>query len=241
MVEFSFVEILFEGVENYTPDKFALIQNNLGEEKALVLVDKAAYLSKAGQAAIASYAATKAYEQNRCDGAVEINYVAANKKYPKAGYTMYCCMSSMFGYITSDRTASTTNSAKATWVKVVERNSDWESKPLDNFYYNDFEGKKEYYDVDGVWPQRNFRKRPGPRTPPTQDDCEMPGFNSKLGTADAWKYTGSLNAHSLLEAGNDLLQEYQARYKVSKRTQISTLFLEAEGMFRERYVDDTGD
>lgn len=240
MMELSLAEILFEGVEDYTPDKFALLQNNSRTEKSLLLVNKAVYLSTDTQASIASYATTRSYGDDRCDGATEINYVVASEAYPKAGYTMYCCMSSVFGYITSDRTTSTSNPAKATW-KRIERDADWESKSLDNFYNNDFEDKKEYYDVEGRWPDREFRKRQGPRTPPEQDDCEMPGFNSKLGTADAWKYTGSLDVQGLLQAGKDLIQEYESRYRTPRQKQLNDLFTEADGLFRQKYTDDTDD
>ena len=122
MVELSFAEILFEGVENYTPDKFALARKDTGAEKALVLVDKAIYLTGNIPASIAAYGATKAHTAERCDGAAEINFIVANKNYQKAGYTMYCCMSNVFGYITSDRLTSSTNPSKKTWARI-----EWDS------------------------------------------------------------------------------------------------------------------
>jgi hypothetical protein len=66
----------------------------------------------------------------------------------------------------------------------------------------------------------------------------MPGFDSILGTANAWKYTGSLDVQGLFQAGTDLVAEYKSRFHQTKHAQLSVLFAEADGLFRRSYVED---
>jgi hypothetical protein len=244
MTGICFADLLFEGVENYTPDKFALIRHTSGVELALILVEKTSYLNGSVGNSIVSYAGTTSYSSDRCAGAHEINFVVANPKFRKAGYAMYCCMSKEFGYITSDRNGSSSNAAKATWAKI-EQSSDWEKLELDNYSDDLLDGTRYYFDVRGSWPSRDFQELDGPKTPPPNDDCEIPAnkksLNKKLGTANAWKYVGSLDAASLLQAGVEMLKTYKTRHDLSIDDQQRYIFAEAEKLFRFHYVDDAND
>ena len=55
----------------------------------------------------------------RCSGASSISIMVASPLFPAAGYFMYCLMSKVAGGpITSDRSSSTSNSAKKTWARI---------------------------------------------------------------------------------------------------------------------------
>lgn len=142
-------------------------------------------------------------DAGRCSGASSISVMVASPLFPAAGYFMYCLMSKVVGGpITSDRADSTSNSAKKTWTRI-ESSGDWKKIELDNH------GDTYYVDVQGTWPDRKVKKLPGPKTPPEDDDCGLKGdspkaMNLKLGTANAYTYTGTYSADRLLRLGQEL-------------------------------------
>ena len=142
-------------------------------------------------------------DAGHCSGATSISVMVASPLFPAAGYFMYCLMSKVVGGpITSDRDASTSNSAKKTWTRI-ESSGDWKKIELDNH------GNNYYVDVQGTWPDRIVKKLPGPKTPTEDDDCNLQGdsltaMNLKLGTANAYTYTGPYSADRTLRLGQEL-------------------------------------
>ena len=158
-------------------------------------------------------------KENECSGADEVSYVVASPMYPKAGYAMYCFLSKYRGKpLTSDRESSTSEPAKATWAKYIEPSGDWQKIPLDNYSsevlspYGEKQGY-QYFDINGNWPEREMKASPFSKTTSVSDDCNLPSgstvktINKRLGTADAYIYTGGLDPFPLIENGNKLLSE----------------------------------
>lgn len=151
----------------------------------------------------------------RCSGATSISIMVASPVFPAAGYFMYCLMSKVVvGPITSDRDSSTSNSAKKTWARI-ESSGDWKKVELDNHGHSFDEDKGKYvdtyFDIHGTWPDRKLDKLPGPKTPTEDDDCKLKGdspkaMNLKLGTANAYTYTGPYSADRLLRLGQELVE-----------------------------------
>lgn len=168
-----------------------------------------------------------------CAGATSISIMVASPVFPAAGYFMYCLMSKVVGGpITSDRSSSTSNSAKKTWARI-ESSGDWKKVELDN--HND----SDYVDVQGTWPSRKVIKLSGPKTPPLDDDCNLQGdslaaINAKLGTANAYTYTGPYSADSLLSLGQDL-EEYIADETGMKPNDIDQIIQKAATKLFQTY------
>ena len=185
----------------------------------------------------------------RCSGASSISIMVASPLFPAAGYFMYCLMSKVVGGpITSDRDSSTSNSAKKTWARI-ESSGDWKKVELDN--YGDIFDKprreyvETYFDVQGTWPSRKVIKLSGPKTPPEDDDCKLKGdslaaINAKLGTANAYTYTGPYSAERLLDLGEKLLND-TAR-EIGKDTDYIHNFVQSEAskLFRKYYKGTSG-
>ena len=184
-----------------------------------------------------------------CAGATSISIMVASPLFPAAGYFMYCLMSKVAGGpITSDRSSSTSNSAKKTWARI-ENSSDWKKVELDNHgnSFEEDEGKfvKKYFDAQGTWPDRKLYKLEGPKTPTEDDDCGLTGYslaamNLKLGTANAYTYTGPYSAERLLNLGEKLLND-TAR-EIGKDTDYIHNFVQSEAnkLFRKYYKGVTG-
>ena len=185
----------------------------------------------------------------RCSGASSISIMVASPLFPAAGYFMYCLMSKVAGGpITSDRSSSTSNSAKKTWARI-ENSSDWKKVELDNHgnSFEEDEGKfvKKYFDAQGTWPDRKLDKLEGPKTPTVDDDCGLTGYsstsiNANLGTANAYTYTGPYSAERLLNLGEKLLND-TAR-EIGKDTDYIHNFVQSEAnkLFRKYYKGVTG-
>jgi len=205
------VSLLFEGVEDYTPNKFALITHQNEYYTGYILVDQEKYkqhvfYNQSVVSCIASYG--YAGKAEGCSDATEISLIGSNKSFPKAGYAMYCCISKITnGPITSNRASSTSDSAKAAW-RSIEQSSEWQEEKLDNYFYDrgaPVDNRRVYYDIHGSWPGRTFTKLPGPQTPTESDDCALRPLDDKLGSASAWRYVGSLDVDGLLRSGEELL------------------------------------
>ena len=179
-----------------------------------------------------------------CAGATSISIMVASPLFPAAGYFMYCLMSKVVGGpITSDRGYSTSNSAKKTWARI-ESSGDWKKVELDNHgnSFEEDEGKyvDTYFDVQGTWPSRKVIKLSGPKTPPEDDDCKLTGYslaamNLKLGTANAYTYTGPYSADRLLRLGQELEEDIADETGI-KSNDIDQIIQEAAGsLFRKYY------
>jgi hypothetical protein len=185
-----------------------------------------------------------------CSGATPISIMVASPLFPAAGYFMYCLMSKIVGGpITSDRGSSTSNSAKKTWARI-ESSGDWKKVELDNhgnsFDENENDWVDTYFDIHGTWPDRKLDKLEGPKTPPEDDDCKLPKGNSskeindKLGTANAYTYTGPYSAERLLNLGEKLLNDTAS--EIGKDTDYIHNFVQSEAtkLFRKYYKGVTG-
>ena len=179
-----------------------------------------------------------------CAGATSISIMVASPLFPAAGYFMYCLMSKVVGGpITSDRDSSTSNSAKKTWARI-ESSGDWKKVELDNHgnSFEEDEGKyvDTYFDVQGTWPSRKVIKLSGPKTPPEDDDCGLTGYslaamNLKLGTANAYTYTGPYSADRLLRLGQELEEDIADETGI-KSNDIDQIIQKAAGsLFRKYY------
>ena len=182
-----------------------------------------------------------------CAGATSISIMVASPLFPAAGYFMYCLMSKVVGGpITSDRYSSTSNSAKKTWARI-ESSGDWKKVELDNygdfFYKPRSEYVETYFDVQGTWPSRKVIKLSGPKTPPKNDDCKLKGdslaaINAKLGTANAYTYTGPYSADRLLSLGQEL-EEYIADETGIKSNDIDKIIQKAATKLFQTYYKGT--
>ena len=185
-----------------------------------------------------------------CSGATPVSIMVASPLFPAAGYFMYCLMSKIVGGpITSDRGSSTSNSAKKTWARI-ESSGDWKKVELDNhgnsFDENENDWVDTYFDIYGTWPDRKLDKLEGPKTPEEDDDCKLPKGNSskeindKLGTANAYTYTGPYSAERLLNLGEKLLNDTAS--EIGKDTDYIHNFvqIEATKLFRKYYKGITG-
>lgn len=240
--------LLFEsGQTNYgDPNNFALFTRN---DVNFVLVNIEKFKEKALENPkltqddyIASMAKTELGYQHSddCMGAVEINYIASSEKYPGAGSALYAIVSNYFHKpIVSDRKGSSSDFDKKAWSKI-EANSDWVRIPLDN-YYNTHD-EKQYWDIRGVGASREVKQLPGPRTIPTNDDCNLPnsslgtekGIKQMLGSADAHLYVGSkYNARRLIVAGETLLAELAEKGFIIDN--INQIYDDAEQLFVDRF------
>lgn len=155
-------------------------------------------------------------EDGNCSNAFDIQHVAANPKYPGAGYVCYAATSSLLKKpITSDRKNHSSDAAKKSWARI-EQSPEWKKVPLDSFTGAHPSGGannlNSWTRVSGNWPNREVKMTNKPRTKTESDDCKVPGFGSKgvnyyLGTADAWIYVGSsIDANSLKANGDEALR-----------------------------------
>jgi hypothetical protein len=255
--------ILFEATTDYGGPEYALFEWSSGNEMALALVHIEKYKqyvksTKFGDISydwICAYAGSNERHDSDCSGAVEISYIARNPNYPGAGSAMYALFSSYFNYpITSDRSSSTSNSAKQAWAKIENDSGNWTKMNLDNWksHISGETGKryKKWYSFQGSWPDRTVNstdekgepKEVGPATPNDEsDDCPVPKggsdamVNKMLGTADAWLYKGPLNADPLIERGNDVLAELTADKRFSKQELITNIKITANKLFTKYY------
>jgi hypothetical protein len=155
-------------------------------------------------------------ENGNCSGAFDIEHVAANPKFPGAGYVCYAATSSLLKKpITSDRKNSSSEAAKKSWARI-EQSPEWKKVPLDSFTGSHPSGGannlNSWVKISGNWPNRKVQMTDKPRTKTENDDCKVPGFGTKgvnyyLGTADAWLYIGSsIDAVSLKSNGEEALR-----------------------------------
>lgn len=237
-------KLLFEsGQTNYgDPNNFALFTRN---DVNFVLVNIEKFKEKALKNPrlteddyIASMAKTElGYQHNDdCMGAVEINYIASSGKYPGAGSALYAIVSNYFRKpIVSDRKGLSSDFDKKAWSKI-ESNGDWVRIPLDNYY--DSYDEKQYWDITS----HEVKRRSGPRTIPTNDDCNLPdsslgtekGIKQMLGSADAHLYVGSkYNARRLIVAGENLLAELAKEGFIIDN--INKIYDDAEQLFIDRF------
>lgn len=178
-------------------------------------------------------------DAGHCSGATSISVMVASPLFPAAGYFMYCLMSKVVGGpITSDRDSSTSNSAKKTWTRI-ESSGDWKKVELDNH------GDSYYVDVQGTWPDRKVIKLPGPKTPPEDDDCNLRGdslaaINAKLGTANAYTYTGPYSADSLLGLGQELEKDIADETGMNSNDIDGIIKIAAKNLFRKYYKGASG-
>lgn len=256
--------LLFEagGLTNYAPPEFCLLK--VASFKGLVLVHTNTLLSlikpqkKITQTKLLDVLEHKeqdwlcamaiSYETRRasCSGAMEINNVAANPKFPGAGSTIYACMSKCFRKpIISDRNSSTSDSAKKAWSRI-ENSPEWKKVPMDGYMDDPWEGGKTYFDSEGSWPNRIITPRTGPKTPPTKDDCPAPQeadgdwqeLDAIMGTADAWLYIGKINTTGLLRQGQQLLEAVTAASGITLSSYHITEL--ARTFFSSRYKGVSG-
>ena len=229
---------------DYTSNDYGLFSWNNGgvEGFALFHINKFKEWIKSGEQLswetwICAYAGTEEKHNNNCSGAVEINYMARNPKFPGSGATMYALISSYYrSPITSDRVHSTSDSAKKAWARI-ESSGEWEKVELDN--YSDIED--DWYRFKGTWPNRSVTTSDEPSTPDKYDDCKTPrgigsdAVNNKLGTANAWIYHGSLNAHEISEHAEDALPEIAKETGYDRRHLESRIKSTANKLFSKYY------
>ncbi len=146
-------------------------------------------------------------EDGQCFGSSFVSMMAANPKYPGAGYACISLLSKAFDVpLTGDRDNSTTDAAKNVWVRI-EQSPDWERVPLDNFFGEYGTRDVSWISFVGNWPNRRMAKpKKTPMTKRKVDDCSLPGeninsVNSLLGSADGWFYIGSQFSPEPMELG----------------------------------------
>lgn len=252
--------LLFEAhPSDYTTEQYALAVNGAEEEFTLIdikLLQKylqSKYSDIKSTDYIAAHAATEAVHSNEsCSEAVEINYMVANPKYPAAGAAMYAIVSNHFNKpITSDRNAFSSIHAKKAWARIENDPTNWTKVELDNYIENKQNRKLEpddeidsfdqytYFDINGSFPKRSIKQLDDPKTPQTTDDCKLPAnstseINRKLGTANAWLYTGPINAQHLINNFNQFLK--QLPIDINQQDLIETIFLQGTTLFGQRIL-----
>lgn len=133
---------------------------------------------------------------SNCSGAYSIAYSVRNPKYKGAGSLLIRIVSSELGVpLTSDRVASSTPDAMASWKRLAKL-PDAEIVPLDNFYskFLDSMGnkiQKQYYHSD---PKTGKLVDGEPLTPTLSDDCGMNSYSlddtaNKVGALNAFKFS----------------------------------------------------
>lgn len=222
-------------VNDYTAPVFAMLHWSALSEQSFALIHAERFkqwvegnMTGPFEKWLCAYAGTTERHSSDCGGAVEINYMVRSPQFPGAGGAMYALVSNYYkAPITSDRTSSTSNSAKKAWAKI-ESGSDWTKVELDNYSNNGFRGDKDFYDIKGTWPNRSVSPTTEPKTPDDeQDDCVLPppsnpvNINKKLGTANAWIYSGPLNAEELLSHCEDVLSDLVGNTEYA-RSEIET-------------------
>jgi len=203
---------------------------------------------------LCAYAGSTERHSSDCGGAVEISYMVRSPQFPGAGGAMYALVSNYYNApITSDRKNSTSNSAKKAWAKI-ESGSDWTKVDLDNWktHFSDATGKayKKWFNFKGTWPNRSVKstdeeglpEEVGPITPDNeQDDCAVPkaknddDVNKKLGTANAWIYSGPLNAEELLSHCADVLSDLVDYTKYARSEIENEIKKKSNKMFLKYY------
>lgn len=170
-----------------------------------------------------------------CLGVMQVTLAAGSPKWKGAGISIYGIASNYFGApLISDRDHSSSVASRETWAKI-EKSSEWTKagEGLDN--YAKTPKGNIYVDIEGTYPKRLAEPRikqdkklsitsfkditpdkTFPKTSTTVDDCPLPskgGFildpeemADLVGTADAYRYTGPLNAEPLVKQGEKLLQ-----------------------------------
>jgi len=186
----------------------------------------------------------------KCGGAFSVGFSTGNPRYPGAGYACYAFLSKKYGALTSDREHHTSNAAKKTWARI-EQDPEWERVPLDNFIgtYSSFgeeDTDLEWYDIRDSWPNRKIKGRARPATPDPSDDCKLPaedkyGIDNKLGTADAWRYTGSsLDPTPLLAKGQEVIASVSEEHALNPKRLRNDLEKQSWPFFQDLYKGITG-
>lgn len=163
-------------------------------------------------------------ETDECFGAMQVAFVAGNPLYPGAGSTMYALASKVFDTpLTSDRAHSSSPAAKKAWAKI-EQSPEWTmiGAELDNYVrVTDQNGAyKSFVDYQGHFPSRSVKDLgpSGAKTPDSSiDDCpiptkkktniskwDVPKVADLLGSANAYKYKGPVDAKGMLAYGKKL-------------------------------------
>lgn len=189
---------------------------------------------------LCAYAGSDEQHQSDCSDAVEVNYIVRSPEFSGAGAAMYALVSNYFkSPITSDRQNSTSNSAKKAWAKI-ESSSEWTKVDLDN--WDGEVNNKNWYRINGSWPNRSITSSDEPATPNDEsDDCPVPKagtndvVNKKLGTANAWLYNGSLDAESLISNGKDVLFEIADDYGVTREKLKHEIIRKSNTLFTKYY------
>lgn len=213
--------ILFEEEEkkvkkftSFTPPDFALHVDEGNNSLTLIHVESLKKMLKTQHVKKDSMLETCAGmielkdSDNQCLGAMQVGLIAGSPKWPGAGTTIYALASDYYGSpLTSDRGHSSSVAAREIWAKI-EKNSEWKKvgDGLDN--YANVNNKKVYMDIKGTYPQRTLNPKTNSSTAEEIDDCPLPTkggsitdpekMSELLGTADAYRYTGSLKAQPLI-------------------------------------------
>lgn len=202
---------------------------------------------------------------NACLGAMQVGLVAGSPSWPGAGITMYALASDYYGTpLTSDRNHSSSTAARETWAKI-EKSAEWKKAGdgLDNYAVSN--NQKVYMDIQGTYPQRTVKPRmgkveksdipnvqvkdygkPSSRTPQEIDDCPLPTkagdikdtakMSELLGTADAYKYIGTLKAKPLVDNFETVRSLASSKEENPMETNIDKLMTTlATKLFQHRY------
>lgn len=198
-----------------------------------------------------------AERENDCLGAMQVSYVVGSPEWKGAGLSLYALASDYFGApLTSDRDHSSSVAARETWAKI-ENSPEWKKagEGLDN--YAQTSSGKFYVNIQGTYPNRTAKPRfkstsiggteeTQSKTPQLIDDCPLPtkrGHVSDIekmadlvGTADAYRYTGTLKAAPLVkQAENILIQTINPALNPKKLDAEQLLLRMSSVLFNTRY------
>jgi len=170
---------------------------------------------------------------NQCLNAKQVAFIAASPKFKGAGSIIQAIASQYYGTdLTSDRKSGSSSGAKAAWKKIEQGAAGWsKTGVLDNYY-----GNKQY------WLQtdknNNFFWSTGPMTPDPKDDCPIPPNPNKLGTLDAYRYTGSTNTQEYLNSANEFMKFAKEKMQMSISDVFSKLKDLGEDLWSKVYKAD---
>lgn len=178
-------------------------------------------------------------EDGKCYGTSFLSMIAANPRYPGAGYACCAFLSNAFRVpLTGDRDDSTTDAAKKTWTRI-ELDPDWEKVPLDNFFGDYGTSNISWVSFVGNWPDRKMKRpRNAPATPRKVDDCSLPGddirsVESLMGAVDGWIYTGStFSSLPLEENGRVVISKL---FPGNEKVAVESLTRQSRELFGEMY------
>jgi len=178
-------------------------------------------------------------------GALQVALVASGDRpaFKGAGSVMYALASKFYDApLTSDRKHSSSTDARATWDKLTTSGGFKRVQPLDNFFDDKASGLKKYVDIDPD-DRSSYLELPEPKTKTEIDDCPLPAYMGKAdlatavkytGTADIWKYQGSIDPNPLLQRHKQVEQELAA-LGVDPGSLAKALTAGATVLFRARY------